>query len=396
MSQMLEIATRDHSVGVRITEAREAMGLSVQNLADLLGVSSPTIYDYEQGNRIIPADRLARIALVLDQPLAFFESKLASLEFDRYILHFRDAKTNQLQRASAAVRLKWLEEYFGFITKRIDVPAVSIPDLQPPSDPTLISSDFIEEAARTVRDSWGLGNDPINNLVKVMERNGIVVGFVALDLPELDGVSCWSTRFARPFVILNRDKASAARSRFDAAHELGHIVLHRNVSSEYVNRSKVRKSSEKKTKSGEKKTMPLYKLMEKQAHRFAGALLLPDTSWGREAAPVSLTRYKNLKARWLVSVSAMLIRAKDLDLIQEERYLILRKQFLNVGWRTREPFDDVVPQEIPRLTAQATSLLIKHGIDLMDAFPRRLIHLAEITGLDLQILKTERPIVTLN
>jgi Zn-dependent peptidase ImmA (M78 family)/transcriptional regulator with XRE-family HTH domain len=389
MNPMLEITTRDHSVGIRITEAREAMGLSVQNLADLLGVSAPTIYDYEQGNRMIPADKLARIALVLDQPLAFFELGVTSLEFDGYVLHFRDAKTTQLQRASAAVRLKWLEEYFGFITRKIDVPAVSVPNLQPPSDPTLITSDFIEEAACIVRESWGLGNDPINNLVKTMERNGIVVGFVALDLPELDGVSCWSTRFSRPFVILNRDKASAARSRFDAAHELGHILLHRNVPSEYLIPSKT-------GRSGDKKAMPFYKMMEKQAHRFAGALLLPDTSWGREGNPVSLTRYKNLKARWLVSVSAMLIRAKDLNLIQEDRYTILRKQFSNVGWRTREPFDDVVPQEIPRLTAQATSLLIKHGVDLMDAFPRRLMHLAEITGLDLQVLKLESPIVTLN
>jgi Zn-dependent peptidase ImmA (M78 family)/transcriptional regulator with XRE-family HTH domain len=385
---------RNQSVGGRIREAREAMGLGVAHLADMLGVSKPMIYGYEEGSRTVPSDKLVRIAVVLDQPLTFFESDSLMWEFEQDVLHFRDAKTTQMQRAQAAVRLKWLEEYFSFLIKKLDVPSVSIPDLQPPSDPTLITTDFIEQAAEQVREAWGLGSDPINNLVNVMERHGIVIGFVGLDIPELDGLSCWSTKFSRPFMVLNRDKASAARSRFDAAHELGHIVLHRNVQAEYAD---PRKSGQDDSSSNTRKQgAPLYKLMEKQAHRFAGALLLPKVSWGREAIPTSLTRYKNLKARWLVSVAAMLSRAKDLHLIQEDRHKILRKQLSNAGWRIQEPFDDVVPQEIPRLTAQATKLLIQHGTDLTDVFPRRLAHLAEITGLEPPILKVESPIVTLN
>ncbi|MBK8210507.1 MAG: ImmA/IrrE family metallo-endopeptidase [Rhodospirillales bacterium] len=49
----------------------------------------------------------------------------------------------------------------------------------------------------------------------------------------MDTVSAFSFwEGGHPFIFLGADKQSAARSRFDAAHELGHLILHRGVAEE--------------------------------------------------------------------------------------------------------------------------------------------------------------------
>lgn len=383
---------RNRIVGARVAEARQAMGLPVAYLANILGVTRQTVYAYESGSLTIPPDRLAKLASVLDQPLGFFESAAVEWTFDPRALHFRDTKDRD-QRARAATRLKWLQEYFGFLLSSVEVPALSLPELDPPGDPTSISSGFIEAAAASVRAHWKLGLEPVPNVIRAMERHGIVVGFVALNIDDLDGVSCWSERYGRPFVLLNSDKASAARSRFDAAHELGHIVLHRNVPTELI---ELRRPRDDATTSARPPLSPIYKLMEQQAHDFARAFLMPAETWGREGVPVSLTRYKNLKARWLVSISAMLFRARDLGLADKERLTMLRRQLTNAGWKKWEPYDDLVPQERPQMFRQATELLVEHGVEVAEVFPRRLHDLESLAGVDPERLTAPAKLVTLN
>jgi Zn-dependent peptidase ImmA (M78 family)/DNA-binding XRE family transcriptional regulator len=357
----------------RVIEARQAMGLSVKNLADLLGLDRQTIYGYESGEHPVPSDTLVRISELLNQPLSFFKSTAVQWDFEKDVLFFRDCKkASDNQRFQAGVRLKWLQEYFGYLTKKVEVPEINVPDLQPPSDPSQITAAFVESAALSVRIAWKLGLEPVPNVVRVMERNGIIIGKIDLDIEDLDGVSSWSSAFNRPFVLLNGDKASAVRSRFDAAHELGHIILHRNIRPEYADRKQ-----------------EFYKLMEKQAHRFAGAFLMPEAAWRSECRVVSMARFKGLKPRWLASIASMLSRSLDLDLISKERFVMMRRQFSNNVWRQKEPFDDIIPAEKPLLFSQASELLLKHGYFIPEEFALRSENLSEITGLDPKVLNRE-------
>jgi Zn-dependent peptidase ImmA (M78 family) len=135
-------------------------------------------------------------------------------------------------------------------------------------------------------------------------------------------------------------------------------------------------------------------IMERQAHRFASAFLMPEIAWRSECRVVSLVRFKSLKPRWLTSIASMLQRALDLDLISKERFLSMRRQLSNNEWRTREPFDDIIPEEKPLLLSQASELLLKHGYFIPQEFSRRRENLSEITGLDIQTLFQEKlPIV---
>jgi len=118
-----------------------------------------------------------------------------------------------------------------------------------------------------------LGQSPVDNLVNTMESNGIVVTRGSLGFAKMDGVSRWSQVDARPYIFLCMDKANGFRTRFDSAHELVHIVLHKAV------------------------TDADYHLLEERAHRFASAVLLPAASFARDV------RYPTLDTFWLSSQS---------------------------------------------------------------------------------------------
>jgi len=121
------------------------------------------------------------------------------------------ASTRDAALASGALAFllnDWLEERFS-------LPSPDLPDLR---------EEEPEAAAITLRQHWGLGERPIKNMVHLLESKGVRVFSMAEDTTEVDAFSLW--RETTPFVFLNTMK-SAERSRFDAAHELGHLVLHR-------------------------------------------------------------------------------------------------------------------------------------------------------------------------
>jgi Zn-dependent peptidase ImmA (M78 family) len=81
-----------------------------------------------------------------------------------------------------------------------------------------------EATAELVRVEWGLGHAPAPNMVHLLELQGVRVCSQAEECREVDAFSYWYD--GTPCVCLNTTKA-AERGRFDAAHELGHLILHR-------------------------------------------------------------------------------------------------------------------------------------------------------------------------
>src|SRR2546430_8912654 len=113
--------------------------------------------------------------------------------------------------------------------------------------------------------------------------------------------------------------------------------------------------------------------LEQQADRFAEAFLLPAAAM-REALvpPITLTTLADLKARWGVSLQALIRRARTLEIITPSQYRSLSAQLGARGWRTQEPI--AVPVERPRALRQLAELLYGHPIET----PR----LADAMGLD--------------
>jgi Zn-dependent peptidase ImmA (M78 family) len=211
-----------------------------------------------------------------------------------------------------------------------------------PANGTVYEDEEIEVAATSVRRSWGLGDGPIGNLVKLIESRGIFVGHLPLPNETVNAFSFWSG--AVPFIITGTDDTTAVRRRFDLAHELGHLVLHQGIGEEELEQKQV------------------LDRVETEANRFAGAFLLPATSYLNEVFTARLEAFVELKKRWKVAISAQIYRCSDLEIFTEHQILNMRKQMSARRWRKCEPLDDQIPIEKPSLISKAVGLLFESKV----------------------------------
>jgi Zn-dependent peptidase ImmA (M78 family) len=234
---------------------------------------------------------------------------------------------------------------------------------------------MVEDAAASLRQHWGAGDAVISNVALLMENAGVVASRFELGANKLDAFSLWDDYTRRPLLVLASDKGSAARSRFDAAHELAHLVLHRNVP---------------KPLMGHK---PTFALIEEQAHHFGRAFLLPARSFSRDFVLPTLNALTGLKKRWRVSIGLMIKRSEELGLVSPEQANRLWINRSRQGWATHEPYDDELEPEQPVLLGRSIRLLIESGTvtsdDLLAAVPLPAEDVETLAGLPSGFLARE-------
>lgn len=335
--------------GERLREAREARGLNGVALAELLGVTRQTISQYEH-ERISPGPAVMEaITRVLRMPAEFFSFDARWIEQRPRFMRSM-ATTAAGARLRAARRFEWLVAIGRHVERLVKLPEVNLPSLDVPSAVSEISDEFIEQCATALRRHWNLGDGPISNVTWLVENNGVAIGQSRLWADKLDALSDWDDEYdGRPYFVLGLDKRSAVRSRFDAAHELGHLLLHR-----HVDRTQIFKNQ------------ALFRDLENQAHRFAGAFLLPAGSFESDFYIPTLDALLALKPKWKTSIAMMATRAGQLGLLSDEQ---VRFFYINIGrrkWREREPLDDTMPPEQPRLLKRAIELIVENNVRSRD------------------------------
>ena len=330
---------------VRLVCAREARGMTQTSLADVAGISRAAISLYEKGQRVPSSHILRKVANSLNFPIHFFLQKVSN-EVNNTIFFRSMSSATKTARLRAKRRYEWLLDIASYLQSFVTFPKVNFPNFDLSDDIVSFSDEVIENAANQTRKHWGLGFGPISNVVWLLENNGAIVGRQELNAKTLDAFSNWSEEdINRPYFILGKEKRAAARSRFNAAHELGHMVLHRNI-----DENKLRDTS-------------YFKLIESQANSFASAFLLPEQTFSQEVlfAP-NLGMLVALKSKWRVSIAAMVMRLRQLRLISRERE---RRLFMNISkrhWRTKEPLDDELEIEKPSVLQKVFDLLITKNV----------------------------------
>ncbi|WJF89741.1 XRE family transcriptional regulator [Paraburkholderia bonniea] len=308
-------------------------------LATMVGRSSGTVSKWEKGDQVPEADALERLSERLAMPSSWFLTR-PPVYGDRVCFYRSTASVTKEAQTIAHIRLKWLNEISVILQGWIDWPSVNIPRLGK-NDHLKISDSDIEQAAQACRIEWKLGLGPISDVTLVLENAGAICVREELGFTRMDGASQWFDTDGRPYVFLAADKANGVRSRFDAAHELGHLVLHRDIDGlEFSKR---------------------YPELERQAHLFAGAFLMPAESFAAELVRPSLDTFITLKSRWKVSVGAMIMRCKQLNIIDDDYATRLWKNYSARGWRKSEPLDDRIDFEPVRLLPRAINLLLSDG-----------------------------------
>ena len=107
-----------------------------------------------------------------------------------------------------------------------------------------------------------------------------------------------------------------------------------------------------------------FKQQEREANYFAAAFLLPKNAFLRDVSlyPKDLKYYIELKKKWKVSISAMLIRANRLGVISDNQYQYLMKQMAINNWRKREPLDNILIKQEPILLNKSIEILMQNNI----------------------------------
>lgn len=326
----------------RFKSARLMKGFSLQDLADALDnqLSRQALHRYEKGEVIPDTEKINLLSKALNvNPDYFFRSTKVALGE----VEFR--KLSKMPRKEASIikeitkeklsRYLELEEILGLPNEFEDY----LKDFE-----IVTKYEQVNRAAELLREKWGLGYDPIFNIVELLEDKNIKV----VDLRVNDDFDGLQTRVngTIPVVAYNANKINKPdRIRFTLLHELAHLLL---KFGDITERQK-----------------------ETLCHQFAGAMLLPEITLKKELGEhrnkLSINELGNIKKQYGISMQAVVMRAKDCGIINDhytKQFFFLIKQ---MNWKVDEPVEYQGVEESNRFEQLLFRALIEEQISMSKA-----------------------------
>lgn len=319
--------------GRRLTMARQLAGLRKARLADLIGMSPASVTGWESGAKQPNRATVAKLALALRVEPQFFAGG-APPRVEKP--HFRSLRsTPQVAQDEAEAYGQFVTEIAGLLEKVVELPETLLPDLPVAPDEADASP---EDVARKAREFFGVTPGPIQHVVRLAERAGVVVVFSEPGIAAIDAYSLHSG--TRPIIVLNPVKDDYYRQRFDVAHEIGHLIMHHDAE-------------------------PGGRVAEEQANRFAAEFLMPAEEIGLHLPTTTAGRgwakLAELKEHWGVSIAALLYRARTLGVMGDVTYRNAMIRMSQNGWRRAEP-GRVSSLEAPSMLPRAREVINEAGI----------------------------------
>jgi Zn-dependent peptidase ImmA (M78 family) len=330
----------EYCIPQRLRDARIADGKTIKEVAEALGISAQVLSMFELGRCKVSVEMFFRLKNMYNMPNSFYGTQYMDNVARSTVFFRKFSAATKRKREQALKQSDFIScNIIKFFEGKIKFPAVdglfdeikTSVNIEKKRDPELW--------AKLIRRKWNMGTNPISNLIRDLERRGIIVVVMPMD-NDVDGFSYWQD--GRPFIFANKNN-TAVRLRMSIAHELCHLFFHEE---EDVERE--------------------LKRVEDEAKAFAGAFLLPEAALHNELYMGSLEQFRYLKSKWRVSINGIVMRAKQLFLIDDNRYTYLQTQISRKKWRKREPEDDVIEQEQPVLLSQAIRLFIDDEIMTRD------------------------------
>ena len=300
----------------RFKSARQMNGFSLQDLSDQLKnkISKQALHKYEKGNVVPDSEMIGLLCDVLGvRPDYFFRKnqvKLGEIEF------------RKLKKLAVKEEKRIIEHAVDYLSRYIELEGLLNIDTQFNNplknwDPISTISE-IEDAAAEVRKAWSIGSGAISNVIELLEDHHVKVIFVNAG-DAYDGMQTWVLDYNVPVIAINENNVKKKdRKRFTAMHELGHLIL----------------------------PMP-GKLPEKEkekiCHQFASAMLFPAEALrnelGKHRSKIHVQELGALKKQYGISMQAIIMRAKDLEIISDAYCRQLFVFFKQMNWRVEEPVE---------------------------------------------------------
>lgn len=247
------------------------------------------------------------------------------------------------RKQAAVPKRNWLQvekknQLFAFfekkISKKLELSHFSLPNYAVKQENfKFIEFEKIDEITSSIRKQFKLGNGPISNMTLLAEKLGIRVNFSDISAENIDAAT--SKIDKSYYIIINNNRTSSVRIRYNLAHEMGHIYLHSLYSDKILGNSSY------------------HKRIEAEANYFASSLLMPMNGLAIDMARTNMKFLMDLKKHWKVSIQALIYRGHDIGIITDQQALFLRQTIAREGWRKKEPFDDIIEIEYPSFIKSA-------------------------------------------
>lgn len=320
--------------GARLALARRLQRSSRTALAKQVGLTPAAITQFERNQSRPTTPVIAQLALTLGVPPDFFRNGRPIQSIPTSAAHFRSLRaTPALSRDQALAFAELALDVVEVVEQHVDLPGVDLPDLNCGTDLTMAQ---VSRASELAREALQVPHGPIAHVVRLLETKGILV----LRLPghvdkAVDAFSTYEPK--RPIVLLSPVKDDKARSRFDASHELGHLLLHRDAA-------------------------PGDKIIESQAQSFAANFLMPAEEVAEDLPRrVDWEKLHIAKRKWGTSLKALVYRAHVLGVMGDGPYRRAMRELALMG--VPEP-GRLGPPEAPVMLGSAIDLLAINGFPL--------------------------------
>ncbi|MFO7931719.1 MAG: XRE family transcriptional regulator [Desulfosalsimonas sp.] len=267
-----------------IRRQRTAKQLSQKKLAESAGVSLAAIKNIELAKNEPRVRTVQSIARALDVKLKELFQPVRQL----HQVRFRSSKRMQFRENVLARIAKWLDD-FNYLEETLNDQAPFI--LKPLIEQC--SRENVVEAAGLCRKKLGLKpTEPIYDICGLLEDAGVKVLPITMASDSFFGISVGEDDGGPAVVVNVWERISVERQIFSAAHELAHLMLHREAFD--VNRVEENENE------------------EKEADRFAGYFLMPDKGfrkeWNESAGLHLVDRVFKVKRIFRVSYKTVLNR----------------------------------------------------------------------------------------
>jgi Zn-dependent peptidase ImmA (M78 family)/DNA-binding XRE family transcriptional regulator len=295
--------------------------MSLDALAEQMGgiVSKQAISKYEQGKAKPSGEVLSALAKALSVTIDQLDRR-AAVDV-RFIAYRKKSALTKRDRLRIESTTREQLETRVELADMTGTPAPSIPVQQ-------LAIRRVEDAERMaakLRDTWAVGSEqPVASVVHLLESHRIHV--LQIDAkPAFDGLSAIAYRDNNRIAAtaaISRTGIVGERQRLNLTHELGHQVL------------KIPKSVDE----------------EASAFRFASAFLAPMESLINDVGPrrtrIRAEELLLLKEKYGLSLQAILMRLKTLEVISESHFREWFRELGRLGWRKEEP--NALPTEEPQ------------------------------------------------
>ncbi|ALN77501.1 MULTISPECIES: XRE family transcriptional regulator [Staphylococcus] len=368
--------------GESLKYIRTLHGMSRKELAQKINVTEQMIWQYEVKNDMPDMKKVYDLSKILQVKTRFFFNDKTLYFYEKNIVQEAIAFRSLNQSTSTKLlnkqhmHMMFIDNFNRYLSRFFNVGNQLLNLKNNINECSVDDNDkfeFITNLAYWVRKKI-MDTDSNRHLLLNLEKFGVLIFEKSID-PDADAYSVW-TNDEQPIIILGKNKNITARRNFDLAHELGHLLLHKDV--EFVQLSRME-----------------YKEKEKEADLFAGAFLLPEAEFKKDFSMISKVSnpdsYIVLKEKWLVSVQAMAIRAKHLDLLSEQQYRYFWMSINKKKYKYFEPLDDIIPISKPaKINSIVNHLLNRQLIkieDIMDDWLLDLDLICDLTGIDKQLFE---------